>query len=204
MRAFPTPALYDLALRRSERAGLAAQRRRLLARARGHVLEIGAGTGLNTPFYGEAVERLVLSDPRPALLRRAERRAVASKTDVATVRARAESLPFGNGSFDTVVSTLVLCSVEDLSAALVEVSRVLRPGGSLLFLEHTRSSDPRLARWQDRLDRPWRLLAGGCRPNRDTVAAIAAELDLHEVGWSSFPKAPPLVRPLAAGSAVAR
>ena len=88
--------------------------------------------------------------------------------------APADRLPFDDDSFDTVVVTLVLCTVEDLDATLAEVARVLRPGGRLLFLEHVRAEEPRLARWQDRLERPWRFIGHGCHPNRDTVATIAA------------------------------
>ena len=96
--------------------------------------------------------------------------------------AGAKSLPFEDSSFDTAVFTLVLCTVPDPAASLAEAARVLRPGGKLLFVEHVRAEDPGLARWQDRLERPWRFLADGCHCNRDTVATIeASPLTLDEV-----------------------
>lgn len=89
------------------------------------------------------------------------------------VAALSERLPFRDGSFDTVVATLVLCSVDDPDAAVHEVRRVLRPGGTVLVLEHVRASSPALARWQDRLARPWAAVAAGCHPNRDSAAVLA-------------------------------
>jgi SAM-dependent methyltransferase len=102
------------------------------------------------------------------------------------------------------VVTLVLCTVDDPAQALNEIARVLKPGGRLLFLEHVRApAGPRLARWQDRLERPWGWVAGGCHPNRDTVAAVeASPLRVESAAPGVMPKAPPLVRPLVAGAAV--
>ena len=198
-------ALYDTLLGRLERAGLAERRRRLLAAARGDVLEIGAGTGSNIPHYPEAVEALVLVEPEEPMARRAERRLAGSGRRGRVVQASAESLPFADGSFDTVVCTLVLCSVADPPAALGELRRVLRPAGRLLFLEHVRADDAKLARWQDRLRRPWRRLACGCNCDRRTVAAIEhAGFRLEELERGELPKAPPIVRPLAVGRAVLR
>ena len=198
-------ALYDTLLGRLERAGLAERRRRLLAAARGDVLEIGAGTGSNIPHYPEAVEALVLVEPEEPMARRAERRLAGSGRRGRVVQASAESLPFADGSFDTVVCTLVLCSVADPPAALGELRRVLRPAGRLLFLEHVRADEAKLARWQDRLWRPWRRLACGCYCNRRTVAAIEdAGFRLEELERGELPKAPPIVRPLAVGRAVLR
>ena len=198
-------ALYDPLLGRLERAGLAERRRRLLAAARGDVLEIGAGTGLNVPHYPEAVEALVLVEPEEPMARRAQRRLAGSGRRGRVLQASAESLPFADGSFDTAVCTLVLCSVADPSAALAELRRVLRPAGRLLFLEHVRADDPKLARWQDRLRRPWRRLAAGCNCNRRTVAAIEdAGFSLEELERGELPKAPPILRPLAVGRAVLR
>ena len=118
--------------------------------------------------------------------------------------APAEALPFADGEFDTVVSTLVLCTVPDQAAALREIRRVLRPGGQLLFMEHIRSDSPRWARWQDRLNRPWRAFAEGCNCNRSTLDVLArSPLGVGEVERSSLPAMPPLIRPLATGSATA-
>ncbi len=107
------------------------------------------------------------------MARRAERRLARSGRRGRVVRARAESLPFAAESFDTVVCTLVLCTVPEQGAALREIQRVLRPGGRLLFIEHVRGEGS-VARWQDRIEPLWRRLAAGCHPNRDTVASIEA------------------------------
>ena len=116
--------------------------------------------------------------------------------------AGAERLPFPDASFDTAVATLVFCTIPDPNAALAEIDRVLKPEGRLLFLEHVRSSDPRTARWQDRLERPWGWLGRGCHPNRDTLTTItASKLEVAEVERDRMPKAPPLARPLIVGEA---
>jgi SAM-dependent methyltransferase len=118
------------------------------------------------------------------------------------VEAPAESLPFDDASFDTVVCTLVLCSVESPERAAAEVNRVLRPGGALLYLEHVRSDDSKMARWQDRLERPWGWFGAGCHPNRDTAGTLSGSgFVLAEVAHLELPKAPPIVRPVISGSA---
>ena len=108
------------------------------------------------------------------MLKKLRAKAGARPTRPRSSQAPAEDLPFEDASFDTVVFTLVLCTVPDPAAALAEAARVLRPGGKLLFVEHVRSEDAGLARWQDRLEKPWRFLADGCHCNRDTVATIEA------------------------------
>ena len=196
------PALYDFFGERLEKS-FAEHRRKALAEARGRVLEIGAGTGFNLPHYPAGIEELVVSEPNPGMLRRARRRA--SDRPVTFVQAAAESLPFEDSSFDTVVSTLVLCSVEDVDRALAEIHRILRPGGQLIFIEHVRSNDARTARWQDRLERPWHALADGCHPNRATLERIeAAPFELVEVEHGELPRSPSIVRPLVTGRAIAR
>lgn len=193
-------ALYDAMLHQSEEAGMRAHRTALLARASGRTLELGAGTGLNLEHYPPAVGDLVLTEPFEPMARRLRERVQRSGRTAEVVEASAVSLPFDEGSFDTVVATLVLCSVDDVPAALVEVSRVLRPGGRLLFGEHVRSSEPAVARWQDRLEGPWRFVNHGCHLNRDTVAAIdASPLVLGEVVSDQLPKAPAIVAPMAIG-----
>ena len=122
--------------------------------------------------------------------------------EIEVVEAGAERLPFGDRSFDTVVSTLVFCTVGDPEAAAAEVKRVLAPGGRLLLLEHVRDPDEgRLARWQDRLERPWGWFAAGCHPNRDTAATLRRAGFQVDFVPDRLPKAPPLVRPLVRGSA---
>jgi SAM-dependent methyltransferase len=196
-------ALYDPALWLSERAGLAARRRALVRQAQGLVLEIGAGTGLNLRHYPGDAE-LVLTEPQEAMADRLRARAATLARPVTVVRADAEALPFDDGEFDTVVSTLVLCTVRDQAAALREVHRVLRPGGRLLFMEHVRSDSPGWARWQDRLNGPWRAVADGCNCNRATLDALArSPLGVGAVTRGRMPAMVPLIRPLATGSAVA-
>jgi ubiquinone/menaquinone biosynthesis C-methylase UbiE len=179
-------------------------RRELLAGAEGRVLEVGAGTGFNLPHYPDTVSELVLTDSLDGMLRRAEKRASDSGRDVATARAAVESLPYDDGSFDTVVGSLVLCSVDDQARALAEIRRVLRPGGRYLFLEHVRSGDPKLARKQDRYAGVWGVVAFGCHPNRDTLASIEAAFEVEEVERGEMPHAPKLVRPYVLGRAAKR
>lgn len=196
-------ALYDRLFAASEEAGLREMRRGLVAGARGRVLELGAGTGANIELYPEAVEELVLAEPDPHMARQLRPKLADSAREASVSEAPAESLPFEDASFDTVVVTLVLCTVSDPKAALAEVARVLKPGGRLLFLEHVRSTEPGLARWQDRLEKPWRFVGDGCHCNRNTVATIAASaLDVTDVRRDKLPKAIPIVEPLVSGSAV--
>jgi SAM-dependent methyltransferase len=136
--------------------------------------------------------------------KRLRRRLVESGQQGEIVEAQAQSLPFPDDSFDTAVFTLVLCTIPDPAAALAEAARVLKPGGIVLFLEHVRSPSPRLARWQDRFEGPWRFVNDGCHCNRDTVATLeASPLAVERVERGRMPKAPPIVRPIVRGSAVA-
>jgi len=200
-RAFS--ALYDRAFAASEEAGLREMRAALLAQARGRVLELGSGTGLNMELYPhEGIDTLVLTEPDPHMFKQLRKRAKEGCPGAELLEAGAEALPVEDDSFDTVVVTLVLCTVPDQPAALKEIARVLAPGGQLLFLEHVRSHNADLARWQDRLEKPWRFLGDGCHCNRDTVAGLgAAGFEVREVEHAELPKAPPIVRPLVRGSA---
>ena len=194
---------YDRSMAASESAGLTQHRAALLAGARGRVLELGAGTGLNLGHYPAAVSELVLTEPEEPMLRRLAPRAASATPPAVALPATAEALPFADASFDTVVSTLTLCTVSDLAGALAEARRVLVPGGRLLFLEHVRADDARAARRQDRLTPLWRRVGHGCHPNRDTLAAIeAARFDVERVDRDRFPRAPRIVAPLIRGSAV--
>lgn len=195
-------ALYDRVMDATERAGLAARRGDLLAGARGEVLELGAGTGLNLRHYGAAVSGLVLTEPERPMARRLERRLREDGRRARVLCVPAESLPFEDASFDTVVCTLVLCTVSDRVRTLEEVARVLRPGGRLLFLEHVRSADERLARWQDRLAPLWRRVGNGCRCNSDTLALVeGSPLTVVFSETGRLAKAMPLIRPLIVGAA---
>lgn len=154
---------------------VAEQRRRIVPHARGVVLEVGIGSGLNLPHYDpRRVERLIGIDPDAVFLDLARPRLSGSAIDVEIARASAEEVPLATASVDTVVATYVLCSIPDLARALRELRRVLRPDGRLLFCEHGRSGDERTARWQDRLTPFWRRLAAGCHLNRDIAQSIAA------------------------------
>jgi ubiquinone/menaquinone biosynthesis C-methylase UbiE len=196
---------YDRMLAGTERAGLGEMRRTLLATASGRVLELGAGTGLNLGHYTDAVTELVLAEPDPHMASRLRER-LATEGSAAgrpsVIEAPAEDLPFDDESFDVVVATLVLCTVDDPARALAEVRRVLVEGGRFLYLEHVRSPRPRLARWQDRLERPWGFFAGGCHPNRATDQALAgAGFWIDSLERDKLPKAPRIVRPLIRGVA---
>jgi ubiquinone/menaquinone biosynthesis C-methylase UbiE len=195
-------ATYDRMMAGTEKAGLAEYRKNLLERAQGRVLEIGGGTGANLPFYGSEVEELVMIEPEEPMARRLERKLQGGSRPVRVIRAPAENLPFEDASFDFVVSTLVLCTVSDPALALQEVHRVLKPGGKLLFLEHVRSDDPKLARWQDRLNGLNKHIGHGCNCNRPTLEVVAGSgFSLEDVKHDRFPKAPPHVRPLVVGAA---
>jgi ubiquinone/menaquinone biosynthesis C-methylase UbiE len=181
-------ALYDPIGASMERRWMGARRRRLLAGARGAVLEIGGGTGANLVHYRD-VDRVTIAEPDPFMRSRIGPKLQDSRVPVDVSSAGAEALPFPDGSFDTVVSTLVLCTVPDQEAVLEEIRRVLRPGGRLLFIEHVRAAGS-MARWQDRLEPLWRRLLGGCHPNRDTVAAIEGAGFEMETFESFYPPDP--------------
>jgi SAM-dependent methyltransferase len=194
--------LYDPFVWVGEWTGLRAHRKQLLSRARGCTLEIGSGTGLNLPHYPDDLDELVLAEPDIAMRARLEKRLTRSSRRARLIDATAERLPFPDGSVDTVVSTLVLCTVDAPDTALREIARVLRPDGQLLFLEHVRSESPTLARWQDRLARPWRRFAQGCRCNRATAELIVTcGLTLDQAVDASWRGMPPIVRPLIIGRA---
>jgi len=199
-------ALYDRAFEASEEAGLREMRGDLLRQARGRVLELGAGTGLNLELYPhEGIDDLILTEPDPHMAKQLRKRMAEVCPGAEMIEAGAEDLPFEDESFDTVVVTLVLCTVPDQEAALAETRRVLKSDGQFLFLEHVRSPDQGLARWQDRLEKPWRFLGDGCHCNRDTESALrAAGFELSDVEHPELPKAPPIVRPMARGTAALR
>ena len=200
---------YPALARRSDRAGQARTRERLLALSQAATLEIGAGSGANLPWYPKAVTELVLADPSPYMLDHL-RSALASVPEwpgsgtVSLERAGFPSLPFDDASFDTVVVTYVLCSIVDVSGALEEIARVLKPQGRLLFLEHVRAADGSvLGSVQDLVERPHRLVADGCRPNRRTERLLRdSPLTVAWLERGEQPSAAPTVRPTIMGVAV--
>jgi ubiquinone/menaquinone biosynthesis C-methylase UbiE len=196
--------MYDRMMARAERDGLAAHREALLSVAAGDVLEVGGGTGANLAFYGDMVTSLTITEPESPMIRRLEKKLDGSTPQAKVMRAPAEDLPFNDDTFDVAVSTLVLCTVEDQPQALRELRRVLRPGGRLLFMEHVRSDDPKLARWQDRM-LPFNVRFGhGCHCNRPTLDGIRdAGFEVAEVAHDTIKHAPPFVRPLIVGVAEA-
>ena len=167
--------LYDPVLGIIEGRGLSRWRAELLSAARGRVLEVGAGTGLNLSHYPGGVDEIVLVEPDPHMQARLERRAKGARHRTTIIDAGADSLPFGDHEFDTIVMTLVLCTVPDVTAALLEVRRVLKPDGVFLFLEHVGDAEgSRRLRWQRRLEPAWGLVAGDCHLSRHTVEAITS------------------------------
>jgi ubiquinone/menaquinone biosynthesis C-methylase UbiE len=194
-------ATYERQIKKSEKAGLTALRAGLLAQAAGRVLEIGGGTGANLAHYGPAVESLTITEPEVPMLKRLERRARAEAPATMVLRAPAEDLPFEDDTFDVVVSTLVLCGVDDQPRALREIRRVLVPEGRLLFLEHVRSTDPKMAKKQDRMNWVNQLVVCcDCnRPTLDTIREIGFAVTSLE--HTTLPKAPSFVRPAIVGTA---
>jgi ubiquinone/menaquinone biosynthesis C-methylase UbiE len=162
------PWLYDAGCWLMEKTGLERWRAWLVEGARGRVLDLGCGTGRNLPRYRDVF--VVGLDPSAEALAKARRRA----PSVPLVRGSAEALPFREGAFDTVVSGLVFCSVPDAARGLSEVKRVLSKAGALRMLEHVRSTAPWAAKLQDRIQPVWTKVMGGCHPNRDTEATVAA------------------------------
>ncbi len=165
------PPILNLVMGQKDIAEL---RRDVVPAARGRVLEVGMGSGLNLPFYGAEAEDVVGLDPSPELLKMAARRIADTPVPVRLVDGSAEDIPVTDASFDTVLTTWTLCSIPDGARALAEMRRVLKPSGELIFIEHGRSPDARVVAWQDRLTPLWRRCAGGCHMNRDMETLIGA------------------------------
>jgi ubiquinone/menaquinone biosynthesis C-methylase UbiE len=193
--------LYDPFVWLGEIAGMRRLRRTLLAEVRGRVVEIGAGTGLNVAHYPEAVDELVLTEPEPGMRRKLARRLDRHGRAARISAAPAECLPRADASVDTVVATLVLCTVDEPERALREIARVLRPDGQLLFIEHVRARSRFLAACQDKLLQPWRGFAGGCvcnRPTLDLMRACGFTVTADDAVWRGMPA---IVHPLMVGRA---
>ncbi len=196
---------YDTFQARMEREFFGKIRSDMLAGATGRVVEIGSGTGANLEHYPRTIEELVCTEPEAPMARRLREKAERCDLPVQVVEAPAEQLPFEDGSFDTAVAALVLCTVTDPGRTLDEIARVLRPGGRFIFMEHVRAQDPGLAKWQDRLHPLWLRFGHGCHCNRatyETIEASPLSIETHRRGV--IRKAPPIVRPLLTGVAVAR
>lgn len=164
------PTLLDLGMRNKEARRY---RERVIPQAKGRVLEIGMGSGLNLPFYSTEVEYLLGLEPSPRLVQMAGRRIKGRSFQVEFLRGSAEEIPLEDGAMDTVVTTWTLCTIPDADKALREMRRVLKPDGVLLFVEHGLAPDPGVRKWQHRLNPMWNRIGGGCNLNRKMDALIA-------------------------------
>jgi ubiquinone/menaquinone biosynthesis C-methylase UbiE len=199
---------YPIVVERSERAGQRETRRELLARASGRTLEIGAGSGLNLPHYTAAVTELVVTEPSPHMVSHLRAKLAEDPPPVGSwklVEVGGEQLPYEDASFDTVVGTFVMCTIPHPEQALVEIARVLKPGGRYLFLEHVHAGeDTLLGRVQDMVELPHRYIAAGCYPNRRTERLLEqSPLRIERLEHGRQPRSVPTVRPTILGSAVA-
>ncbi len=193
------PFMLDLAMRHRE---LARYRTQVAPRARGVVLEVGAGSGLNFAYYGDETTRVLALDPSPPLLRKAKARAANATFPVEFIALPGERIPLPDRSVDSVVMTWTLCSIPDPGRALREIRRVLRPAGRLLFAEHGCAPDAAVASWQRRLTGIWSPLAGGCHLDRridDLIRAAGFEFDDLRKGYARLPR---LLGYMYVGSAV--
>ena len=182
------PFGLDLAMRHRE---LTRYRTQVAPRARGVVLEVGAGSGLNFAYYTAETTRVLALDPSPPLLRMAKRRAAKTAFPVEFISVSGERIPLPDRSVDNVVMTWTLCSIPDPEQALREIRRVLKPAGKLLFAEHGLAPDARVAAWQHRLNGIWTPLAGGCRLDRridDLIRTAGFEFDDLRKGYARLPR----------------
>ena len=182
------PRLLDLAMRNRL---LDHYRQRTIETARGLVLEVGIGSGLNLRFYSRTADCVCGLDLSPELLRLAQERTADAVVPVSLLRASAEHLPFADAVFDTIVMTWTLCSIASPLAALIEMRRVLKPGGQLLFVEHGLSPEIWIARWQHWLTPCWKRVGGGCHLDRkadDLIRAAGLRINAMETGYMKGPK----------------
>jgi len=188
-------AFYDRMATSAEKSYLGPVRKEIAGGAQGRVLEIGCGPGGNFSHYTDAATEVVAIEPDPYMLERARKRAAAVERPIDIRQASAEALPFEDGSFDTVVSTLNMCSIPHPDRALAEVRRVLKPGGEYRFYDHVRYDNGFGAFWQDLITPVWKWLGGGCHPNRDVVRIMEdAGFDIVEQERSNpLPAIPPMI-----------
>jgi ubiquinone/menaquinone biosynthesis C-methylase UbiE len=183
------PHLVHLSMRQTT---FAAYRKRIVPAAEGRVLEIGVGSGLNLPFYSERATHLIGLDPSAPLLSMAGKAADRIGRRIELLEGSAEEIPLDSRTIDTVVITWTLCSVPDVTGALREIRRILRADGRLLFIEHGRSPDGDVRRWQDRLTPLWKRVAGGCHLNRpvpELMTQAGFDIERIETGYMKGPKA---------------
>jgi ubiquinone/menaquinone biosynthesis C-methylase UbiE len=185
------PRFIDLVMRNKDAAKVRAD---WVPHARGDVLEVGIGSGLNLPFYSSQVQRLYGVEPSPELQRIARTRAANAGAKVEFLSQSAEEpLPLSDRSIDTVVITWTLCSIANPSSALRQMKRVLKPSGVLIFIEHGLAPDPRVSTWQDRLTPLWKRIGGGCHLNRRIDALLVeAGFEIHELKTSYLPGPSPM------------
>jgi ubiquinone/menaquinone biosynthesis C-methylase UbiE len=182
------PLLINWSMRQRN---LAAYRSRIIPAAEGDVLEIGIGSGLNLPFYSRNVTHVIGLEPSPRLLAMARRVERTGSGPVEFIEGSAEAIPLNAASVDTVVTTWTLCSIPDAPRALLDMRRVLRPGGRLLFVEHGRARDPNVMWWQDKLTPVWKRLGGGCHLNRaigTLIEGAGFQFDRLDTGYMPGPK----------------
>jgi ubiquinone/menaquinone biosynthesis C-methylase UbiE len=182
------PVLIDLSMRNKR---LRPYRERVAGAAEGRVLDVGIGSGLNLPFFGQRAREVFGLDPSSRLLARARDQKQHTQVHVHLLEGSAECIPLGDRSMDSVVMTWSGCSIPDVRAALREMRRVLRPGGRLLFVEHGRAPEPRVARWQERLDPLWLRLSGGCHLSRkidDLLSDAGFRIEGLKTGYIPGPR----------------
>jgi ubiquinone/menaquinone biosynthesis C-methylase UbiE len=182
------PYLVHLAMRQET---LAAYRRRVVQDATGRILEIGIGSGLNLQYYGQKAEHVIGLDPSEKLLSMASEAAKPQAVSVELIKGSAEVIPIEDNTIDTVLTAWTLCTIPDVSRALTEMRRVLKPDGQLLFVEHGRSLDPKVRRWQDRLTPIWKCIAGGCHLNRrinELLEDSGFRIERMDTGYMKGPK----------------
>jgi ubiquinone/menaquinone biosynthesis C-methylase UbiE len=185
---FILPTLIDLGMRNKE---VSRRRAQLVPKARGCVLEIGIGSGRNLPFYSNEVTSVCGIDPSNELLAMTRKRLGSARLAVELLNSRAEEIPLQDESFDSVVMTWTLCSISDPGKALFEIRRVLKAGGELFFVEHGRAPEQSVRKWQERINRPWRAVAGGCNLNRAVDGLIASSgltIQQLDTGYLPGPK----------------
>jgi ubiquinone/menaquinone biosynthesis C-methylase UbiE len=182
------PYLVHLSMRQ---ANLAAYRHRLVSAAEGSILEIGIGSGLNLRHYGQKATRVIGLDPSAKLLSMAEKATTGVSRPIELVKGSAEAIPLDDETVDTVLTTWTLCTIPDVTRALSEMRRVLKPGGRLLFVEHGLSPDPGVRRWQDRLTPLWKRIGGGCHLNRaigQLIEESGFRIERLDTGYTKGPK----------------